>query len=333
MTRPIAAEMAAQVTALVASLPVARRRFDDPARTEWAYRPTANPGASFGGFDAEQRVALFALLGTGLSLAGLARVSAVMALEPVLDHLEGSSRKPVRDLGRYSFAVWGEPGDEGAWAWRFEGHHVSVHVTVLHGEVVGTTPFFLGANPALVEAGGHVVTRPCGAEEDAARALLGALDADQRQAAILHPEAPPDIVLGNLPAVPDTAEPDTDDDRRHALRFDLDAPRGIAAAALDWRQRRSLAELVDVYLDRLAPELAALERRRFDAAGGVSGLWFAWAGSERPKEPHYYRLQGPSMVIEYDDAQDGANHVHAVWRDPARDFGHDPLRAHLERDH
>ena len=199
MTRSLAARMADQASTLVASLPAARHRFDDPARTEWAYFPAEHPGAAFGGFDTDQRVLLFALLGTGLSLAGLAKVSAVMALEPVLDHLEGSALRPVRDLGRYSFSLWGEPGDEGAWAWRFEGHHVSVHVTMLDGEVVGTTPFFLGANPALVEAGGHVVTRPCGAEEDAGRAVLAALDTEQRSLAVLHPEAPPDIVLGNRP--------------------------------------------------------------------------------------------------------------------------------------
>jgi hypothetical protein len=337
--------MARQANELAATLTGARRALDDPARTDWAYFPAEHPGASFGGFDTGERIALFRLLGTSMSLAGLAKVSSIMALEPVLDHLEHSGMKPYRDVGRYSFSVWGEPGDVGAWAWRFEGHHVSVHVTMLEGEVVGTTPFFLGANPALVEAGGHVVTRPCGAEEDAGRTVLAGLDADQRARAVLHPEAPPDIVLGNRPEVPREADGGdfvspvqglwrgTDGAHLRAVHFDADAPRGIPAADLDGRQRRTLAELIDVYLDRLAPELAAPERRRFDAAGGVDGLWFAWAGSDRTREAHYYRVQGPSMVIEYDDAQDGANHVHAVWRDPARDFGRDPLRAHLASGH
>jgi hypothetical protein len=315
---------------LAETLPPSRRTFDDAGRTDWAYFPAEHPGAPVGGFDAEQRIRLFQLLGAGLSVAGLAKVSAIMALEPVLDHLEGSRMAPWRDMARYMLSVWGTPGDEGAWAWRFEGHHVSIHVTIVDGEVVGTTPFFLGANPAAVTAGGHVVTRPCGAEEDAGRSLLAALDADQRGVAVLHPDAPPDIVLRNLPEVPATARPD---DVADALRFDRDAPRGIAASALDGRQRTYLTDLVDVYLDRLAPDLAAIERRRFDAAGGTGALSFAWAGSEHPGEPHYYRVQGPSLLIEYDDAQDGANHVHAVWRDPARDFGRDPLREHRADHH
>ena len=315
---------------LAEALPPAQRTFDDAGRTDWAYFPAEHPGARFGDFGTEERVRLFQLLGTGLSVAGLAKVSAVMALEPVLDHLEGSRMAPWRDMARYMLSVWGTPGADGTWAWRFEGHHVSIHVTVVDGEVVGTTPFFLGANPATVTAGGHVVTRPCGAEEDAGRSLLAALDGDQRTLAVLHHEAPPDVVLRNAPEVPDAARPD-DVDR--ALWFERDAPRGVAASALDGRQLTYLTDLVDVYLDRLTPELAAIERRRFDAAGGTAALSFAWAGSEHPGEPHYYRVQGPSMLIEYDDAQDGANHVHAVWRDPGRDFGRDPLREHKDSHH
>lgn len=290
-----------------------------------------------------QRKLVLRLVATGLSFHSFGQVSAIMALESVLDLKERYSLSAHRDPARFWLSVFGAPGPIGMWSWSFEGHHVFVHHTVIDGRVVGSTPLFLGANPAEVRHGDHPVLRLCGEEEDAARTLLAELDANQRSHAVLHPRAPLDIVVANRSQVPATAIPgdpahplvdmqavleSMDDTHRQALRLDLARPSGLAASAMNPDQRRLLDELVNLYIDRLPEPLASLERDRL-GSGGPGGIHFAWAGSDRPRRPHYYRLHGPSLLIEYDCSQDGANHVHSVWRDPRRDFGRDLLKAHL----
>ena len=215
-------------------------------------------------------------------------------------------------------------------------------------------PIFFGSNPSEIEhhdrhGNTRAVLRPCGEEEDIARELLHALDADRRRIAVIHDEAPPDIVLMNLPLVPDVREFELTPSlaavgrgmlrvegmaqaTKDAIRFERARPAGIAAAAMDAGQRRLLDTLIDVYVDRLPDDLAAIERAKLEREG-VDKIHFAWAGSDKRREGHYYRLQGPTFVVEYDNTQDGANHTHAAWRDPAGDFGGDVLRAHLRREH
>jgi hypothetical protein len=203
-------------------------------------------------------------------------------------------------------------------------------------------PIFLGANPAEVRHGDVPIIRPCGEEEDAARELLASLDAEQRPAAVLCERAPPDFVLTNAPLVPDSCLPrelappllarlfdGMREDDRETLRLDVNAPRGLPAAHMHGAQRDLLRRLIDVYADRLPQPLAAAERARIDDAT----VHFAWAGGDRRGDGHYYRLHGPSFLVECDNTQDNANHVHSVWRSPDRDFGRDLLRLHLGSAH
>jgi hypothetical protein len=277
---------------------------DDADRRTWFYTPGPRAGLPLADVSASQSMAVHKLVASALSLHGYAKVTAIVALEHVLDEIEGGHRG--RDPGLYYLTVYGEPGSD-AWGWRFEGHHVSVNVTVSDGEVA-STPLFLGANPAAVRHGGAIVLRPLGEEEDAARALLSELDPGRLTAAVVSEEAPPDILTSNDPRVDPSV-----------------LSGGIAASDLTSAQRDALVRLVDAYLGRLPAVLAP--------SVDVDGLSFAWAGPVEPGKPHYYRVWGPRFLAEYDNTQDDANHVHAVWRDPSGDFGEDLLRRHLRQEH
>jgi len=321
---------------------VACFRFDDEReRTDWAYYPRDHKGVPLHDMDARQQKLAHSIVSTALSLPAYAQTCAIIALESVLDVLEGRRGSQLRDSGRYFTSVFGLPGDA-RWGWRFEGHHVCLNVTVVEGEVAAT-PLFLGANPASVTIGPHAVSRPCGAEEDAARALLELLDDSQRSVAIVSDTAPPDFVLANVPLVPDRLgagawlpplRPIRDswdalpEGKRKAVGWDIARPAGLAPSRMTPRQASLLRELVEIYVDRLPEPLAAPERER---VGG--DVHFAWAGSTKRREGHYYRLHGQGFLVEYDNTQDGANHIHTVWRSPARDFGMDLLRAHAARAH
>jgi hypothetical protein len=325
--------------------------FDEAVqRTDWAYFPRNHAGLPLHEMDLRQQKLAHVLISSALSLHAYAQVNAIMALEHVLNLIEDRRADGVRDPGRYFVSVFGVPGDD-RWGWRLEGHHVALNFTIVGDSLISPTPIFLGANPAEVRHGAHAVTRPCGEEEDAARALLASLDADRRRIAVIADVAPPDFVLANLPAVPLAAGggeavppvmrmvraiqdrwealPET---AKVALAFDRAAPRGLAAGAMDAAQRHALESLIAVYVSRLPDDLASLERAKIERAG-IDAIHFAWAGSEARGEGHYYRLQGPSFLVEYDNTQDDANHVHAVWRDPQGDFGADLLREHLLEHH
>ncbi len=347
-------------TALLAGLDEEQRAkasfsFDDEnERRSWAYFPKDFHGLSLREMDGAQRKLAHALVASGLSIHAYAKVTTIIALEDVLNEIEGVGR--LRDAGRYFVSIFGVPDGADPWGWRFEGHHVSLHFTVAGGALVSPTPIFFGADPAELRHGERAIIRPCGEEEDLARDLLSSLDVAQKRVAILSAGAPPDIVLMNLPQVPElrdfefvpelaamisrasllrpnAATPSPPPQAvRDAVRFERSAPRGIPASALDGRQRLLLSSLVAAYVERLPDDLARIEQARVERAG-IDAMHFAWAGDEQPRHPHYYRLQGPSFLVEYDNTQNGANHAHAVWRDPDGDFGRDVLREHLRRDH
>jgi hypothetical protein len=233
-----------------------------------------------------------------------------MELEKVLRAIEGGVRFP-RDHEMYRIAVFGTPGDKAAWGWRLEGHHISLRFDVVGGSATSSTPAFLGSNPAEVRDGPQKGTRVLGAEEDAARALLDTLDDSQRTAAIIPGDAPGDIVTMILPKV----EPLS--------------PAGIKAPALTKAQRETLMQLIDVYAGLMAPDVASERMDRLKKAG-LDNITFAWAGDTAKGKKHYYRVQGPTFLIEYDNTQNDGNHVHSVWRDFNGDFGRDLLREHLK---
>jgi hypothetical protein len=323
--------------------------FNDTAeRTSWAYFPRPSKGLPLLEMDARQQKLAHRLLTASLSYPAYAKIVTVMAFESLVNYIEDGRLDAFRDPRRYFLAIFGSPGDD-LWGWRFEGHHVVLNFTLAGGEVVSPTPLFIGSQPAAISHGHSTVLRPCAEEEDAARELLGSLDADRRRQAIISGAAPPDFVLMNAPIVPESAIPGEIEvppllanivaeakamahEQREALRFERDRPRGLAASAMDGAQRKLLSELVAVYVDRLPEPLAAIERARIERAA-LDGVHFAWAGETERGRPHYYRLQGPSFLVEYDNTQNDVNHLHSVLRDPDRDFGGDLLRQHIRGNH
>lgn len=289
------------------------RPFSDEAeRRTWYYWPSARKGLPLGEMGARQQTAAFRLLASGLSLTAYAKATAIVALERVLDELEGRRLDGVRDPALYHVTVFGDPAGD-AWGWRLDGHHVCLHYTVV-GDEVACAPLFLGANPAEVRREGRVVSRPLGEEEDAARALLKGLEGDRRRRAVVDSSAPDDILTRNRPELGELP------------------PAGLPAAEMGAAERRLVEELVAVYVERMPPATAGRELDRV-AAAGWERVVFAWAGSAEPGGRHYYRLLGPTFLIEYDNTQNDANHIHAVWRDRERDYGADLLRAHLRQHH
>lgn len=281
--------------------------FADAERLNWHFIPRERRGLPLKDMTEPQRAAARRLLQAGLSQRGYLKVSTIIELELVLRELGGNPA--VRDPELYFFSVFGSPSPPGPWGWRVEGHHVSLNFTVVKDSLVATAPAFLGANPARVLSGSRQGLRALAAEEDLARDLMRSLDAEQRAAAVIAAEAPRDIITGN------------------AGQVDPLSPAGIPVARLRPDQAARLVRLLDEYLDRMAPDLAAARRARL-AESDLGRITFAWAGSIEVGQPHYYRIQGPTFLVEYDNTQDNANHIHSVWRDFAGDFGRDLLREH-----
>jgi hypothetical protein len=307
---PLAEAMRTAADTLLAGLDdpqtaLVHRPFDDDRARRWIeYRPRPRPGVSLAALDPSARKAAHRLLATGLSPHAYAQAMAVVALEEVLDRREGWARG--RHSADYWVTVFGDPRGDQPWAWRFEGHHVSVTMTV-RGEEVSPAPVFLGANPARVSFGGRDVLRPLAPEEDLARDLLDAMGPAGRAEAIVAPEAPDDIRSSRRPRIGGPIE-----------------PLGVAAHRLAPAARAVLDDLVALYLGRLPVELAAREAARLDR----DLLHFAWEGPTAPAERGYYRIQGPDLLLEFDNTDEGANHAHTVLRRPDSDFGEDVLANH-----
>ena len=286
--------------------------FETPGRTEWHFVPKDRSGLPIKLMSPRQRDLAHALLKTGLSLSGYAKATLIMKLESVLAEME---KDPVkRDPEKYWFSIYGTPSRSGTWGWKVEGHHISLNFTIVKGNLVASSPSFLGANPGEVRQGPLKGTRALGNEEDEGRRFLMALTTEQRAAAIFDSTAPPEIVTGP------------------ASKVDPLAPVGVKAEALDAKAKKGLVVLLGLVAATLNPALAAERMGRVKMAG-VEKLTFAWAGGVKRGDPHYYRITGPSFVMEYDNTQNNANHVHTVWRDFDGDFGRDLLREHIKAGH
>lgn len=260
---------------------------------------------------ADQRHLAFALLSTGLSHHGLTTALEIMSLEQVLWELENQS--PRRDTLMYYVSVFGEPGGK-TWSWTFEGHHLSMNFTLADGKIVSATPSFFASNPAEVREGPRAGLRVLAGEEDVARGLVQSLDEAQKKKAIVATDAPEDIIT----AAETQVEP-----------FEA---VGIAHGDLSEAQREALHQLIEVYVGRARGEFAAAELAEIEQAGHDK-IVFAWFGGVEKNQPHYYRVQGPTFLLEYANTQNGANHVHAVWRDFKGDFGRNVLREHYQAFH
>ena len=315
MADSLSGQMRSAATVLLKALPgreleLAARPFADAAARRWLeYRPEPRPGACLGDMSREAGKAAHRLLSTGLSEHAYAQAMVIIALEEVLDRQERWRRH--RHSSDYWVSVFGDPNGDDPWSWRFEGHHLSVTMTVA-GDVVSPAPVFLGANPARVSYGGQAVSRPLPGEEDLGRELLAALDPAQRAFAVVSEQAPYDIRSGTRSRAQDRIE-----------------PVGIAAARLGRTPLALLDRLVTLYLERLPAELAAREAARVNAGE----LYFAWQGPDTPGTRHYYRVQGDDLLIEYDNTTENGNHQHTVLRRPRSDFGDDVLAAHLSQAH
>ena len=285
--------------------------FDSAERTHWHFIPTEmfpRNGLTIKEMTTPQRDAAHALLKSGLSQHGYTTATTIMSLENILRVIEGAQFD--RDPDRYFFSVFGTPSPTGTWGWRVEGHHVSLQFTIVNGGVTVSAPTFFGSNPAEVREGDRRGLRVLGFEEDPARALLNGLRADQRAKAVLSADAPTDI----LTMTKNPIEPL--------------APAGIVASDMDPAQRDMLMALVNAYTSLMTPDVAELRLSNLRKAG-VEKIGFAWAGAAERGKKHYYRVQGPTFLIEFDNTQNDGNHVHSVWRDFAGDFGRDLLREHL----
>jgi len=312
---PASTELTAAARAFLDSLDPAQRQrvtypLADAERENWHYVPRDRNGLRLKDLTPGQRDRAIALLHAGLSERGRAQAEAIMSLEQVLFEIEGRSH---RDAGLYTVTLFGEPSEQASWGWRVEGHHLSVNFTLVGGHAIATTPSFFGANPAEVRSGPRQGLRALGELEDLGRELVRALTPAQQQRAILPIKVPSDILTTNQ------------------RRIALSAPEGLAASAMNAAQRKVLEQIVRAYVFRHRPDVAQQELERITAAGWET-VHFAWVGGLEPGVGHYYRVQGRTFLIEYDNTQNNANHVHAVWRDAERDFGRDLLREHYERD-
>jgi len=292
--------------------------FDSDERLRWHFIPNEmhpRKGVTFKEMTEPQKALAQTLLKTGLSARGYMTATAIMELEKVLVAVEGEKRRFPRDHEVYYIAVFGTPGDKAAWGWRFEGHHISLRFDVVGGSMTASSPAFFGSNPAEVRTdvpgAAPKGTRVLGLEEDAGRAVVDLLDAQQRAVAIVQPDAPTDILTMIEPKV-------------NAL-----TPPGIKISALTKAQRDALTHVIDVYAGTMAADVAAERMARLRKAG-MDNITFAWAGSTEKGQKHYYRVQGPTFLIEYDNTQNDGNHIHSVWRDFNGDFGRDLLREHLK---
>ena len=310
-------DMVSSASALLAALSDDGRErigvaFDSDERTRWHFIPPEmfpRAGVELKELNEQQALAAHALLKAGLSQHGYLTATAIMQLEDVLKELEKSDRF-ARDPAAYHLTVFGAPSISNTWAWRFEGHHLSLHFTIVDGSATVSTPSFFGASPAEVRSGPQRGRRAFAVQEDTARALLHSLDDLQRSQAVVSSVAPANILTGTtFPAEPI-------------------APAGLMAATMTAAQQSLLRSLLEAHTAVMTADIGA-ERWRRIHDGGFGNVSFAWAGGEERGSPHYYRVQGPTFLIEYDNTQDDANHVHIVWRDFDGDFGTDLLREHV----
>lgn len=320
-----AGRMASAAVEFLASLNELQRSaatlpFGTDRRYIWDYRPpesTPRNGLRLINMTAGQQRKALALLDIGLSTRGAEQVRQIIGLEiPLLEQEQRDARVTpfIRHPEHYAVCIFGDPSSRSPWAWHVGGHHVGLHFTVVDGDRIASVPLFFGANPAEVRHGPHAGQRTLSEVEDMARALLRALPTDQKQIAIVSATAYPDILT---------------DTYRVANAFA--PPRGLPFTRMSGEHRALLTRLVRHYVERTNVELSGQYWHKIEAELGE--LTFAWAGSAEPGQGHYYAIKAPSWLIEYDNTQNEANHIHSVLRDISGDWGADVLAQHYAESH
>lgn len=293
----------------------ARYPLDDEERFNWHYIPRQRNGIPLKELTEKQRQAALALLKASLSDQGFQKAGNIMALENVLRELESRGQdNTYRDPLNYSVTIFGNPDPQNTWGWRLEGHHISLNFCSTEGIIASATPTFWGSNPATVRAGRYTGKQVLKQEMDLGFTLVNSLDAAQLKSALVSEKAPGDIITGN---------------HRTA---DLLEPKGLSYNEMKENQKKLLMQLLNVYVKNYEFGFAKRFMNKIEKAG-IGNLSFAWAGSLQPGAGHYYRIQGPMLLIEYDNTQNNANHVHSVVRDLTDDFAGDILREHYEKEH
>jgi hypothetical protein len=310
--------MAGAASAFLSALPADQRprvvfAFEDKERLNWHYVPRSREGVPFKDMPPRARSAAHELMKASLSVMGYTKAANVIQLEEALRRLEMFGAL-TRDPENYAVTVFGSPAPSEPWGWRIEGHHLSLNFTVLPGKPIAVTPAFMGANPAEIPSGARKGFRTLAREQDLGRALARSVDPQQRARMVIAGRSLGDIVSG-----PGRGE-------------SLTSPAGLPLADMTGDQRALALRLIEEYAGNMRSELAEEELRRMRDAG-LERIHFAWAGPLEAGKAHYYRLLGPTLLIEYDNSQNDANHIHSVWHDPRRDFGLDLLRAHYETGH
>ena len=284
----------------------------DGERVFWYYPPMNRHGLALRDMEPAQRELAMAVLASGLTPESYEQAKLIIEHEEVLGPLE-KERGIVsfrRDVELYYFTIFGEPGGKDPWGWRVEGHHISIHFSIMDDKVISTTPFFFGVNPAEVRKGPKNGLRILGGREDLAFDLMNSLDEKQVEESIICETAPADIVTFN------------------ASKASLMTYEGLPASKMNGAQKELLMALVSEYVNQVRSDLAGQKLADLEKTG-LDHLHFAWAGPVSKDEPHYYRIHGGDFVVEFDNRQDGANHIHSVWRDVENDFAADVLRDHL----
>ena len=287
-------------------------KFEDDQRFDWHFIPKERKGLPLLEMTAPQRHLAHALLSAGLSQTGYIKAVSIMSMEEVLRQLENATLER-RNPEKYFFTVFGQPSDDGVWGYRVEGHHLSQNFTIVKGKPVDA-PSFFGSNPAEVRQGPRKGMRILAAEEDRARDLLNALDAEQKKVAIVDQAAYKDIL--------------TAASRKAALEGQ---PSGLSASKMNAKQFEMLMALLEEYAQNVPEQMAQAREELIKKAG--KNIYFAWSGVPQRGGPHYYRVQAQAFLVEYDNTQNEANHIHSVWRDINGDFGLDLLKAHYQTSH
>jgi hypothetical protein len=285
---------------------------DSDERMNWHYIPKERKGVPLREMTPYQRHLASALLAAGLSQTGYIKAVTIMSLEDVLRTMEKDSGE-TRNPEKYYFSVFGAPSDNGTWGYRVEGHHLSQNYTMVNGKVVDG-PSFFGANPAEVRQGPRKGLRTLAGEDELGIEVIRALDEQQRKVAIVNPIAYEEIL--------------TAASRKAALQGQ---PSGLTASKMSATQFDALMALMEEYARNVPDELAEGRIAQINKAG--RNIYFAWSGGITHGDPHYYRVQSPYFLIELDDTQDSANHIHSVWRDFTDDFGEDLLQQHYQAHH
>jgi hypothetical protein len=342
-----AALMADAASRFLAALSDAQRdqvRFDfadEGKRRDWSFLPVPErDGLQIGALGDDQRKLAHALIVTGTSLPGYTKVVSVMAMEHVLRALAAASRPAAAHLfdpGRYCFKIFGQPGTAGAWGWQLAGHHVSLNFTLADGRYVSATPSLLGSEPASCGT-----LAPLADDEELGFRFVNSLSEAQRAAAVICHRPPPDLATRTVPRIGDVERPDPvfppepgyviSEYERDILSYVRNHPKGLPWHAMSKHQVSDLTAIIGAFAARLPAEVAAAQLRNIERHG-LENLTFAWAGGTSPGGRHYFRIQGPVLLIEHDNTQADGAHIHSVWRNPAGDFGDDILAAHYRQHH